>query len=63
MESTMIAQVGQPAPDFDMRTTKDLATLVAEGAQLAVSVEGPGGSTKPDGPTGPVAAQGKLARI
>jgi anti-sigma-K factor RskA len=53
----------EPGVSKTMPLPKDLATLVAEGAQLAVSVEGPGGSTKPDGPTGPVAAQGKLARI
>lgn len=40
-----------------------MATLVAEGAELAVSVEAPGGSTNPDGPTGPIAASGALAKI
>ena len=53
----------EPGTSKAMPMPKDLATLVAEGAQLAVSVEAPGGSTKPDGPEGPVAAQGKLAKI
>lgn len=53
----------EPGKSKTMPMPKDLATLVAEGAQLAVSVEAPGGSTRPDGPTGPVAAQGKLAKI
>ncbi|MFN3522049.1 MAG: anti-sigma factor domain-containing protein [Phenylobacterium sp.] len=41
----------------------DMATLVDEGAELAVSVEAPGGSPDPNGPTGPVAAQGELSKI
>ncbi|MET0295431.1 MAG: anti-sigma factor [Phenylobacterium sp.] len=39
-----------------------LASLAAPGAKLAVSVEPPGGSTQ-DGPSGPVAAVGELAKI
>jgi len=53
----------EPGKSKAMPMPEDLATLVDEGAQLAVSVEAPGGSTKPDGPEGPVAAQGKLAKI
>jgi anti-sigma-K factor RskA len=37
--------------------------LVAAGAALAVSIEQPGGSPNKDGPTGPIAAMGKLAKI
>lgn len=36
---------------------------MAEGSALAISIEAPGGSTNPDGPTGPIAAMGKLARL
>lgn len=39
-----------------------LAQMAREGAQLAVSVEPPGGSTQA-GPSGPVAAIGELGRI
>lgn len=40
-----------------------MAPMVGEGAALAVSVEPPGGSPSKSGPTGPVAAQGRLQRI
>lgn len=36
---------------------------MAEGAALAVSVEPPGGSKNPDGPSGPVIGVGKLSRL
>ena len=39
-----------------------LTSLAAPGAVLAVSVEAPGGSKQP-GPTGPVAATGKLTKL
>ncbi len=41
----------------------DLLNKVSEGAALAVSVEPPGGSPNPDGPTGPIAAVGKLSKL
>lgn len=41
----------------------DLLNKISEGAALAVSVEPPGGSTNPDGPTGPVIGVGKLSRL
>jgi anti-sigma-K factor RskA len=53
----------EPGTSKAMPMPDDMATMVAEGAELAVSVEDPGGSTRPDGPTGPVAAKGQLARI
>ncbi|RAK65614.1 anti-sigma factor [Phenylobacterium kunshanense] len=36
---------------------------MSEGAALAVSVEPPGGSKNPDGPSGPVIGVGKLSRL
>jgi anti-sigma-K factor RskA len=36
---------------------------MAEGAALAVSIEPPGGSPDPNGPTGPIAAMGKLSKL
>jgi anti-sigma-K factor RskA len=41
----------------------NLDKAFAEGAALAVSVEPPGGSPKPDAPSGPIAAMGKLTRL
>jgi anti-sigma-K factor RskA len=40
-----------------------MAPMFAPGATLAVSVEPPGGSPNPNGPSGPIAAVGKLAKI
>ena len=51
-----------PGTSKAMPMPKDLGTLAQEGASIAVSVEQPGGS-KQAGPTGPVAAVGKLAKI
>ena len=42
---------------------KTMTGMMAEGSALAVSVEAPGGSKSPDGPTGPIAAVGKLTRL
>lgn len=53
----------EPGVSKTMPMPDSMARMVAEGAQLAVSVEAPGGSVKPDGPSGPVAAQGKLGKI
>lgn len=39
------------------------AAFLRQGAAIAVSVEPPGGSTNPNGPSGPVAAIGKLGKI
>ena len=36
---------------------------MAEGSALAVSIEPPGGSPDPNGPTGPIAAMGKLSKL
>lgn len=41
----------------------ELLAKMSEGAALAVSVEPPGGSTNPDGPSGPVIGVGKLAKL
>lgn len=45
-----------------MPISDQMAAMATEGASMAVSVEPMGGS-KQDGPSGPVAAVGKLARI
>lgn len=36
---------------------------MAEGSAIAVSVEAPGGSANPDGPSGPIAAMGMLTKL
>ncbi|MFZ5721717.1 MAG: anti-sigma factor [Pseudomonadota bacterium] len=41
----------------------DLLNKISEGAALAVSVEPPGGSQNPDGPSGPVIGVGKLSQL
>lgn len=53
----------EPGKSKSMPMPKPMATLISEGASLAVSVEPPGGSTNPEAPSGPIAAQGKLGRI
>ena len=52
----------EPGASKAMPMAKDMAPMFAEGAALAVSVEPPGGS-KQEGPSGPVAAIGRLGRI
>ncbi|TAJ70988.1 MAG: hypothetical protein EPO51_15885 [Phenylobacterium sp.] len=41
----------------------EVMAKMAEGAALAVSVEPPGGSKNPDGPSGPVIGVGKLSKL
>ena len=41
----------------------ELMAKMAEGATLAVSLEAPGGSKNPNGPTGPVIGAGKLSKL
>jgi anti-sigma-K factor RskA len=41
----------------------ELLAKMSEGAALAVSLEPPGGSPSPDGPTGPVIGVGKLSKL
>ena len=41
----------------------ELMAKMSEGAALAVSVEPPGGSRNPDGPSGPVIGVGKLSKL
>lgn len=53
----------EPGKSRAMPMPKPMTDLVEEGAELAVSVEPPGGSTDPQGPSGPIAAKGKLGRI
>lgn len=53
----------EPGRSKSMPMPTDLTTLIGAGASLAVSVEGPGGSKDPHGPSGPIAAVGKLASI
>lgn len=52
----------EPGASKAMPMDPAMAAMATEGAALAVSVEDPGGSRQP-GPTGPVAAVGKLAKI
>lgn len=52
----------EPGASKAMPMGPAMAAMATEGAALAVSVEEPGGSRQP-GPTGPVAAVGKLAKI
>jgi len=52
----------EPGTSRSMPMKPEMAAMVTEGAALAVSVEPVGGSTQ-DGPSGPVAAVGKLAKI
>lgn len=52
----------EPGASKSMPMKPEMVAMVTEGAELAVSVEPVGGS-KADGPSGPVAAVGKLARI
>lgn len=41
----------------------EIMAKMSEGAALAVSVEPPGGSKNPDGPSGPVIGVGKLSKL
>lgn len=52
----------EPGASKAMPMSEPMAEMTVEGAQLAVSVEPPGGSTG-EGPSGPVAAVGKLSRL
>jgi anti-sigma-K factor RskA len=52
----------EPGKTLSMPMPQEMMPMVTAGAQLAVSVEAPGGSTR-DEPTGPVAAIGKLSEI
>ncbi|MDP3855591.1 anti-sigma factor domain-containing protein [Phenylobacterium sp.] len=52
----------EPGASKAMPMKPEMVGMITEGAQLAVSVEPVGGSQQ-DGPSGPVAAIGKLARI
>ncbi|HEV2531020.1 anti-sigma factor [Phenylobacterium sp.] len=52
-----------PGTSKSMPMPAPMLPLIRQGAAIAVSVEPPGGSTKPDGPSGPIAALGKLSQI
>lgn len=52
----------EPGTVRSVALDKSLSELAHEGAELAVSVEPPGGSQQP-GPSGPVAAIGELGKI
>ena len=52
-----------PGASKAMPMPEGLQALLRQGSAIAVSVEPPGGSTRPDGPSGPIAAVGKLAAI
>ena len=53
----------EPGKSKAMPMPETMANMFAEGSALAVSVEPPGGSPKADGPSGPIAAVGKLSKI
>jgi anti-sigma-K factor RskA len=53
----------EPGSSKSMPMPTSMQQMVDEGAELAVSVEPPGGSTDPNGPSGPIAARGPLAKI
>jgi anti-sigma-K factor RskA len=52
-----------PGSSKAMPMPPPMAPMLQPGAALAVSLEPPGGSPRPDGPSGPIAAMGKLSRI
>ena len=52
-----------PGASKSMPMPGAVAPMLAPGSTLAVSVEPPGGSTNPNGPSGPIAAVGKLSKI
>jgi anti-sigma-K factor RskA len=53
----------EPGTSKALPMPQGVAALAAGGASLAVSVEPPGGSPDPAGPSGPIAASGKLEPI
>jgi anti-sigma-K factor RskA len=53
----------EPGASKSMPMPGGMAPMLEEGVTLAVSVEPPGGSPKADGPSGPIAASGKLGKI
>lgn len=53
----------EPGKSTVLPLPEGAADKVAAGSSLAVSVEQPGGSPNPDGPTGPIAAIGQLAGV
>ncbi|HEY8572216.1 anti-sigma factor [Phenylobacterium sp.] len=53
----------EPGASRALPMPQTIAQLAAAGTSLAVSVEPPGGSTNPEGPSGPIAASGKLTPI
>jgi anti-sigma-K factor RskA len=53
----------EPGSSKSMPMPGGLAPMLEEGVALAVSVEPPGGSPKAEGPSGPIAASGKLGKI
>jgi anti-sigma-K factor RskA len=52
-----------PGTSKAMPMPAPMLPLLRPGAAIAVSVEPPGGSTNPSGPSGPIAAVGKLTAI
>ena len=53
----------EPGASKAMPMPKEMAPMFAPGSAIAVSVEPPGGSTSKEGPSGPIAAMGKLGKI
>jgi anti-sigma-K factor RskA len=53
----------EPGKSKSIPMSRELAESMAEGSSIAVSVEPPGGSPNPNGPSGPIAAIGRLAKI
>lgn len=52
----------EPGASKAMPMPAPMAAMIVEGASLAVTVEPPGGSGR-EGPSGPMAAEGKLSRL
>ena len=52
-----------PGTSKTLPMSAPMQAFLRTGSAIAVSVEPPGGSTRPDGPSGPIAAVGKLSRI
>ena len=56
-------EIIEPGTARALPMSPDVVQMIAEGAQLAVSVEPPGGSPDKTAPSGPIAASGKLKPI
>lgn len=53
----------EPGESKAMPMPRSMDPMMAEGSALVVSLEPQGGSTNPQGPSGPIAAMGRLAKV